>query len=498
LIPAFLVIASLLFFSCAEEADLPRDSRALGPRLIIPEPSNGIELASAEVAPVSVRQEDAVPLSKVELSPDQRAIRIEDHNLDNDEIAEQVIAFKRRDDLTDLIRVMVIDFDSVRNAYIVTWEGQTRATNERNFTLDVIDLIGDQQMEILTLGMDADGKQTLDAFQRTAAPNTPGLFFRPIASLESTGTIEVQEVERSDAYEIGQTRGDSFPIIVYGQDPDSENALDLIRRTLVWRSAEDRYVLESEETIPGGQIEEEQLTELFNSDFAAFESFLDGPWYRVTGGASPPEATDLLFIHLRGREIIFSSGETQEAYSWENTFRTVYSGVQLRGINEAEPSLSAQINVRVQSIDEIVVSQSGDDSWDGVYRRLTSGLQSVILDGRSNEVPLADLELQGLYQNDSGDEIFFSPPRYRLQRDDETLSGGFVLYRLEDFVLQLSVVSEQGLVRDKQTYIMSYNEQRLEDRIVRSIELRPAIVSVRGVSGLGSESFQLEQIEELD
>ena len=72
-------------------------------------------------------------------------------NLDFDTEEEQLIVQKDRD-VKNRLKIIVIDFDSVRNKYITTWETVKENINPRTFIISYADIVGDHNLEILFRG----------------------------------------------------------------------------------------------------------------------------------------------------------------------------------------------------------------------------------------------------------------------------------------------------------------------------------------------------------
>jgi len=494
-----ICLATIAFLAACHQETAPPPPAAEGSKYIVPEAGEGVVLSSSAQPSVSIRTRDESTDVKVTLSPDYVVSQVLDLNLDVDETDEQIIVYKKRDDAEDLIRILVADFDTVRNSYVPSWEGKTVANNVRTFAVYTNDLIGDHNLEIVCFGMNNAGEQTLDVFRRTSSPTGLRLYYTNIGSFTSDASIEIEQQERSSAYESAQTTGQSFPIAVYSRDPKSDNVLDLIKTTYFFRQQENRYVRGRVENIPGARIEEAQLSRLFNSEADAFEDFLSGPWYRSTGPDAAQGSQEIAFFNPQERKIDFYQGDTQESYDWINSYKTIYRngpGLWINMQNETLATIRRQASVSVLSIDSIAITVEGSETWNGTYRKLTRSLQRSLINKDRHAATLSDVTLNGLYRNDSGTEIFFSPPRFTMREKGKELSGGFSIYKVRDNVLELKILSANGLVEETRTYVLKYSEEKNADRIVRRIVLTPAAVHVDGVEVINSDTITLEQIEE--
>ena len=471
-----------------------------GPRYVVPEAGPGIVLASNAPSSLSIGTPEDRVQPGVRLSDDVLVSQVLEVNLDVDQADEQIVVFKRRDDPSDRIRVLIADFDTIRNAYIPSWEGPTQATNVRTFAVYTDDLTGDHNPEIMAFGMDSDGMQTLDVFRRSSSPTGIGLFFQPIGSFRSDGSIEIEEADRSQAYHTVQTLGTSYSVAVYSRNLESENVLDLLKTTHHWSFPEGSYIEGETEEIPGAQIEEQRLSSLYQGSVEDFEGFLSGPWYLALNDDSR-QVGDLVFFDTQRRRVVFYRPDAQESYLWNDSHKTLYRagpGLWLNIANESFRALRKQMSIAVLTANSLFVTFTEDDEWSGTYRRLTPSLQQSFLNNErlvsARNVP----DLQGVFANDSGAEMFLASPRFVLREDGQELSGGFALFRVPDLIMELKVLNEDGLVQQRRTYSVELTEQTRGEQILRRLTLTPVTLEIRGVRTLPQDSIILEQVEQIE
>ncbi len=498
---ALLASAVFLFVACDGPTE-PEDTSRGGPEYVVPEAGQGIVLSSSGRPGVSIsRQEEESTNVRVRLPSNYTPSQAIDANLDVDQQDEQIVVFKRRDDPQDRIRILVADFDSIRSTYAPAWKGQTQANNVRTFSVQTRDLTGDRSPEIVGIGTDNEGRQTIDVFRRVPDSNGLGISYESIASYRTDASIEIQEIERSGSYETAQTTGASFPIAVYRRKTKSENVLDLVRTTYYWRPEEQEYVEGSVEEIPGSQIAEEQLAELYSGDVEDFRSHLAGPWFQ-TVQSDNTDLVKIIHFDLKDDRISMHRDTRQESYEWLNSYKTIYRegpGLWINTRNENLTSVRRNLSVAVTGLETILITIDDSPDWNGTYQRLTGGLQKTLVTRPSQTASMPDFSLQGLFSNESGTEIFFSPPKFTMRGDERgEMRGGFALYLLDRPVLQLKKLTENGLVDERYTYVVDYAEERNGDRVVRTIELMRAVVRVDGVELTGDETLELQQVEEID
>jgi hypothetical protein len=478
---------------------------------IRPSASQGIVLARAETRSVSIQADDEEQIaSRVVLGDDYTLLATYNVSLDMDETDEQIIVAKRHDDPDDLVRLLVADFDPLRNTYRTTWEGATSATGIRSFAVYTIDAIGDHQEEIVGVGTDNEGHQTINIFRRrNIEAGGAELSYREIFRNASDGSIEIVESRRSDAYRTLRTTGESFPVVVFRRNEDSDDPLDLIREEYRWSAEQEQYVLYSESGVASGEIEQEQLRELYDAGTAAVEDFLSGPWFRSTGD-NIGSSVELAFFDPGRNELSLLQTDTQERYQWLNSYKTLYRdgpGLWINLRNDVLRTVRKQLSVTILGLDTIRISVEGAEYWNGRYQRMTTGIQESVI--RRYETGRPDFSLRGVYRNESGDEILFDEPYFRFRTGSFDWSGGFNVIALNKPVLELKVTNAEedgGDDREYRTpvrngafnarYTIDYSEQQSEDRIIRRMVLSPVRLTVDAIHAIDGDPIVLEQVEE--
>lgn len=467
-------------------------------RSVVPRGGNGIVLASEAPVTAAIDDVTVAPDLRVQLPDEYLPSQVFTINLDLDETEEQIIVFKRRDDPDDLIRILVVSFDPIRNSWIRAWEGVTAANNVRSFTLYTDDLVGDHEQEIVCFGINNSGEQTLDIFRRTSNMLGLGLAYAPILSLAADVNISVVEINRSEAFETLEIMsGQSFPVIVERRDSETSNVFATVKTSYFWDFSTRRYVPGFEERVSGDVVEDSRLSDLFAGSEVQFEEFLDGPWYRTT---AEPDEVQIVFFGTRDRTIVFHSGYLQRAFNWDDSSKTVYGrGIQLFVTNEILRSLKRLISVSVTDLNRISLVVQDTDGLDGSYDRLTGSLQQAILDRRARIAVLSEFQPRGLYVSDSGLEIVFGDPDFTYRDSEGQRSGGFALYQMNgNAVLELKFVDDNRLPVESRRYSVTYSETTDDDRLIRTMLLQPGDVGIAGFLALGDNSIMLEQIELLD
>ncbi len=351
-------------------------------------------------------------------------------NMDEDPLEEQVIAYRIADGEDSAIHISYIDFNDEKGLYERVWADKSSATRPRTFSLYAKDLVGDRSVCVIAGGMNDEGEQTMTVF-RKAVNTAYGASLSKIADLHTDGSIVVSESERSQAYHLGLTEGDSFNIATYGRDFESGNLLDQIETVYSYDPASGRYERMGVSRIPGIQIEQRRVRELLSGTPANFERFLDGLW---TFSPSAGQSAAQRFLHFdpNRREVIFYSDDTQEVYSWQNSSATRY-GLYITTQNVSVTTLRRLIDIELASIDTIKLKVFEDvrlkigvgGLWDGSYKKLSPRLSEQrpeTIKGRIN----------ARYEGSLGVLVFNESGEYSLTSNAGSQNGLYAFYTLLD------------------------------------------------------------------
>ena len=426
---------------------------------------------------------DGIRAPRVTIDTGDTVLAVYNVNLDLDTSEEQVLLLVREDEAEAPIRIAVVSFDTLVGGYSVAYEGVTGSTNRQSTGLSFVDLVGDHGLEIVALGM-IEGERTIDVLRKSTSPSGFGLYYESILSLSVDGTIEIEPVQRSEAYREGFTNGASYTIKTLTPPERSQNLLDLNLTRYFWRFADRRYVKGVEERISGAAIEQSQLAELFRSDAHSFEEFLGGIWFLEFPAV--PEEIYLVFEPDR-RRFTYYAEDIQEVYVWNASYKTLVNQIEIAGTNELIPYIRKNLYVRVDTLGYIRLL--GSDPWIGAYHRVPA-IEEYASETTNDDSP----HLSGLYLSDIGERLYFEGSEFELERAGVEYEGVFTLFTVETPLLELRIRAKTGVFNDNLRFELQYSEAVRNERLYRTIYLRPGVVGIYGFEANGEEATRYEQI----
>ncbi len=486
-----LLLPSLLISACSAESPIARRAEMDGPRRVTPVASEGVRLSGQQTDETDTAPQESGPTVRVDLVPGALVADVLETNLTGNNFEEQIVAFLDPSGGHGRIEVAVIENDILGRGYQLVWQGHTDAANLRGLRISAEDVTGDFEPEIIITGVDPDGRETLNIFART--PERTELRYTGIASISSSGTIEFERSSRDDSYNLREQMAEPFVIVAQAEDPDSENILDLIETRFTYSHSDGTFVQQEERFLSGGVVEQNQLQVLFRSGADEFATFLSGPWYRETG-----EGLSIVTFDTRGDRVVFNGGDMQETFDWELSRKTISSGVQIMLRNRNIRSMNTFVRIRVLALDQIVVDLHDRSRWDGTYRRVSSSLLTTLTQANGGRTQPATLQLDGTYSDDSGVELHFVGGRFELSESGTRYQGTAAVYRLQNddrYVLELVKFDDTARRVGRRVYTFTHDIASHSDRIIRTLELQPARLTVNGVSSAPGNRLLLEQIE---
>ncbi|MDR1248137.1 MAG: pallilysin-related adhesin [Treponema sp.] len=366
--------------------------------------------------------EDAMN-AKIALKDGETVVAVLTQDLDGDMVDEQILAYRSLPESDSPVSISYINFDHALGGYRRIWSAPTAVSRPGTVSVYTQDIIGDRSICILVGGMNNNGEHTLTVFRIGGSESPSGASapqetaFAKIAELRIDGSIQVQETERSQAYRMGVSRGQSFPIVAYGRDYSSSNILDQVELAYSYNSVRGVYEQTRRTRIPGSQIEQRRVRELLNGGKERFEEFVTGLWYYV----SPQGTVDnrqYIYFDPPGGEIIFYGDAIQQVFNWQNSSATRH-GLYIASQNISVTTLRRFLDIELESMDSIRVKVFEDirlkiyvtAPWDGSYRRAETTETAAALSNPPNRVlPYIDAS----YDGSIGRIVFFPDGNYNL------------------------------------------------------------------------------------
>ncbi len=318
---------------------------------------------------------------------------------------------------------------------------RTEVTQARTLLMYLADITGEQKNSLVYSGMNSDNLQVLGVYLVEELENKRNskdsqISFKEILNISADGSITVEEIPRSDAYNLGLANGDSYPVVSYSsvQDENSgDQNFNQMQRTYRWDQEQRIYTLASEKIISARNSGTRVLRKLSEGGVPAFSEFLRGLWYKDSLNAESQQ----IFFNLEDEEIIFKEEATEEIFRTENISARRY-GVYLITKNSLISNIRRLIDIEIIGVDEIKIRVTDDvrlkigvgSMWDGTYRKLKN---FTTLQSDDEAVIFTDkIEKPGSkWTDDAGNSYSFVNGNYTYTGPVNSETGKYAVYLIQ-------------------------------------------------------------------
>jgi WD40 repeat protein len=493
---AALIIAVLVF--APEMLFRSQDNEVQATRVIIPRTVSGDEISVTEDNPEKMAYEDSM-MSKAAMNEGEYLLAVITQNFDDDPLEEQILAYRIPTEADGPVYTAFIDFDDKTLSYRRVWDIASPVTKAGTLNIYTDDLIGDRSLCLVIMGMNSAGEQTLTIFRKnpqqipnssTIVPNNsdfqdiPEEIFHKIAELSIDGSIVIQETQRSTAYQIMFSPGDSYSIATYGRDYDSSNIMDQIETKYSYNTVNGLYEQSNIAKIPGNQIEQRRVRELLSGTSETFESFINGLWYVVSPQGSLND-NQFIYFDPEKREIIFHGEDTYQVFVWQTSTSTRY-GLQIGSQNSSVSTLRRTIAIELASLESIRISVYEDvrlkigvtTPWNGTYRKANI----ADLPAETQDAPITP-HITAVYDGLIGRIAFSENGDYQLTQGGNLQEGKYAFFKIDDTeLLELRPQNVPDLGRD--LYRVERSPETESIASAGELTLRRVMIGTKGIQDL--------------
>jgi hypothetical protein len=256
----------------------------------------------------------------------------------------------------------------------------------------------------------------------------------------------------------------------------------------------------SPEKIPGEEVQQAQLRSLFTgSGEMGFEQFISGSWVQVV---KDTYASIITFDPV-GRRISLSSGNTQEAYVWRESLRTIYNTLRVVGENETvlQIRIIRTFSITVNDPNTITVtirSNDSDESSTVTYVKVNDDIRQKLIDRPDAQAILSPLALSDRYVGKRGLTVDFQGTRITWTEDGVRRDGTYVVFSIGGgTILSTRFHAGPGQPDKLTSWLVDYKEKRDAASATRTLVLSPVQLTVNGYEEANGDDLSLLQYKEL-
>ncbi len=374
LIPAaFSVVAAVLIFFVFAKNLFVKDNSVSKAKVIVP----AVEGNENEPKKNEDYSEDLAQTSFIQLANGETLIGTSEFDVDGDSFEDQVNIVKTAS--SPFITLVVALYNPKTQDYKRSYYVTTNISQVKTFVCTGIDVVGNHKKSLVYQGVNDDGKISLVILQ--GRKSKAGDFEMDVlGSFEADGTVFIQQSERSEAYEVNNADGESFPVWVYSSDSQNDksasSSLDQIQTMYTWNASGNKFVESRSIRVAGSRIAARQLAKIQDGTVETFSKFLDGLWYKTE---NTENEIRYIYFDYENSEIVFEHGGSEEVYSWTNS-NLRRNGIYFSSVNKTIESLQRRFDISLVNFDEIRIKLQDDvrmlisesTRWDGNYKKYTA------------------------------------------------------------------------------------------------------------------------------
>jgi hypothetical protein len=495
----------LFIFSCRENnvnamPELPSDTG----KTIIPMGVNAKDKQYNNIVSVDRENNEENLIPFIPIGANWKVIKLLDTNLDSDIEDEQIIILESlKEDSKDILEIWISDYDGSNNSHILAWKDSLSPMTSQTLSLSTNESAVPGFYEIYVMGYNSSDEHVLNVFY-PLTENITNPQYKKIFSQTVKGTIELTypQIEGSSLSDDYGTQVRVSPNIIITQaDPASENTLDTIITTWELFPSPPRYKSILTRKIKVSREQEEKLIELINGSVEEFEETISDYWYREEGAG---QSIRMINMNSLDREIQFLTMENFESYTWTSSHKSTYAPrLYIYSSSLYIDSVRKELVLNTIDLDTINISvfdngkQHLNNNWSGNYKRMTEGMKESLIKEFTRELNSSEFDLNGKYKSATGEEFTFDKNKFILENTNkEPMRGYFTLFKLnKDQLLELIYYDDRGIKLKREIYNFEYSMIDDRDQRIRSFNIVPGNVSVKGFTSSEERDKRFEQIE---
>lgn len=374
-------------------------------------------------------------------------------DFDGDTYDDQVVAVHKAG--SENLYLIVGLYNPETNSYERASEISTDISKTRTFSFNSVDMIGNHKNSLVYQGINNSGDSVMKIY--LCERKKSGVELNKIGDFQSDGTIFIIQTERSEAYELSQTRGQSFSVWVYSSDySDEKNAsssvISQIQTEYTWNETEQKYTQNRQLRVTGNKLAARELARIQNGNINTFAEYLNGLWYKTS---STGDYAHYIYFNYDDKEVIFLSDDTEGVYSWE-TSSLRRSGIYLTVVNSIISSMKRRLDIMLTNVNEVNIYVhedvglriKGNNNWDGAYKKMS--FQSTF-GSEKKEYPHEEfakiISSVAKWQDEDGASYTFKNGDFTFVNSELEEKGTYLLDTVGDFpVIQFRSSAEKSML----------------------------------------------------
>jgi len=399
-------------------------------------------------------------------------------DINNDGYDDEVIIVRKSNSQNLWLVAAIIDPETGYYRRLTPIE--TVFTRTRTFSYNGMDITGEHKTALIYQGLADDGTYIMKIYHCVETDGKFNLVL--IGDFACDGTVFIQQTERSESYELGLSKGESFAVWVYKSEvPDANDVSksanqgenrNQIQQEYRWNSATQQYKLAQEIKVTAGRLAAKELSRIQDGTVETFGSFLNGLWYKTSNTDGDIR---YMYFNYDNREIVQINKNIQEVYEWDDS-KLRHNGIYITALNADITTLHRRFDIALTNVDEIKVTLRDDINllikentmWDGQYKKMS--IQSSFADKETNselQTFLSELKKGPSWSTSDGlVTLTFKEYSYILNANEITESGVYSSDKNGNYcIIYFRSDSESSFLNE--TYSLKFGTKTITETVKR-------------------------------
>lgn len=407
--------------------------------------SEKIPLATSDILKKTIVETNDVSSSDTNLSPilsllpaNYISLGNEVSSLDSDDVDEYIIVYATKEDWS--VRILIASFDVLLEKYQFVQLLDTNLFGNDKIRIEIKDITGDFQKEIIIIGKNKNGNKTVDIFHVMDIKDN-NFDYTNVFTRSATGIdiLEKNFDKNKDEFDI--LLPIFYQIIIYNENIQGE----IKKEYFQWDAVHSKFIRVSVDRFNSSDVFQEKLKKLRKAKDIDFQKFLQGGWHKNVNNSSKESSALMLIFSYLPTQITIYQKEGAYIYDWNSSFRSVstFGGIALQ-INIKSrilPSIYDWIQLEITTDDTIYLhgSEGIPINLVGEYKKIITSISTLessynnYIDSKSEVFNIIDNIVSGNFIDTSSQVVYlFDYPKVRIIKQNNDINAYYGIFFLDN------------------------------------------------------------------
>lgn len=398
-----------------------------------------------------------------------------DLNGENNAYPEQAIVASDSQE-NDTFFLLIVAYDEFKHTLGIVYRYPLSINVASSLTIKMEDITGDSENSILLEGFTKEGDSVLEVFKPSVYKNSRySLIFKKALR----GTISIERLERSPAYESGIETGLSFPINIQYEIFQKNKEIEIFQEKYQWNPKIFEYSLINSQS----QIKNlnQQLFNYLKEGKEGVCKLLAGPWYKE----ETKQSSSFFFFNSKKEEVSFYTKDRQDVFKWQYASLPTPQSFYITVHNELIDTIRSNFRIHIIDLNTIEITSGSDDTigLSGIFKRVSDTIKDSIFLKNKKDIQSERGFIsypEGFYIGEGGVKVEFQHPYVVFYEGNQRKEGVFEVFTFKNRNILQWDIRETNQTDTVESFSLTYLSQDSSDESEKqkySIILQPIDLS---------------------